>query len=115
MDVETPARGKTDHMNAHRERKTFHQGQPGRPGPRGLFPFHHDVGLGRHMTSPRSPMTSPNVLGVLEAVVCQVAHVTGSCGTRRPNVLLQEANVAQKGPNATLKGHDVTFTTCFRV
>jgi hypothetical protein len=46
--------------------------------PGGLCPFHHDVGLGRPMTSPRSPMMSPNVLDVLEAVVCQVARVAGS-------------------------------------
>jgi hypothetical protein len=42
--------------------------------PGGLCPFHHDIGLGRPMTSPRSP----NVLDVLEAIVCQVARVAGS-------------------------------------
>jgi hypothetical protein len=60
-------------------------------------------------------MTSPIVLDVLEAVVCQVARVAGSLGPRRPNVFLQEANVSKKGPNVTLKGHGITFTTCFRV
>jgi hypothetical protein len=61
-----------------RERRTFHQGQPGRPGPRGFCSFHHDVGTGRPMISARSPMTSSNILDVLEAVVCQVARVAGS-------------------------------------
>jgi hypothetical protein len=47
----------------------------------GSFPFHLYVGLG-------SPMTSPNILDTLEAVVCQVERVARSRGPRRPNVLL---------------------------
>jgi hypothetical protein len=39
--------------------------------------------------------------------MCKVACVAVSEGPRRPNVLLQEANVALKGPNVTLKGHAV--------
>jgi hypothetical protein len=39
--------------------------------------------------------------------MCQVARVASSGGPRRPNILLQEANVALKGPNVTLKGHDI--------
>jgi hypothetical protein len=39
--------------------------------------------------------------------MCEVARVAGSQGPRRPNVLLQEASVALKVPNVTLKGHDV--------
>jgi hypothetical protein len=39
--------------------------------------------------------------------MCQVACVAIFGGLRRPNGLLQEANVALKGPNVTLEGHDV--------
>jgi hypothetical protein len=56
-------------------------------------------------------MMSPNVLDTLEAVVCQVAHVTRSLGPRRPNVLLQEDNVSLKGPNVSLKGNEIIFKT----
>jgi hypothetical protein len=110
MDVEAPARGKDGSEDCTRERG----GCSTRDNPKGLdlggsFPSHHDVGLGRPMTSPMWPMTSPNVLDTLEAVVCQVAHVIWSRGPRRPNIFLLEANVALKRPNVTLKGHDITL------
>ena len=91
-----------------RERRRFHQTQTGRPRPRGSCPSYHDVCLGMLMMS-------PNVLDTLEAVVCQVARVVGSRGPRRPNVSLLEANVSLRRPNVTLKGHDVIFSSWFRV
>ena len=105
MDVETPARGRDRSGVCTRERggRSTKDNLAGLD-PGGSCPFHHDVGLGR-------PMTSPNVLDTLEAVVCKVARVAGSRGPRKPNVLLQEANVALKGPNVTLKEHDVIFTS----
>jgi hypothetical protein len=69
MDAENPARG--------RDRSKVCTGERGGRSTRdslvgldqgGSCPSHYDVGLGR-------PMTSPNVLDTLEAVVCQVAHV----------------------------------------
>jgi hypothetical protein len=47
-----------------------------------------------------------------EAVVARVAC---SGGPRRPNVLLQEANVALERANVTLKGHDVLIICLIRV
>ena len=69
MDGETPARGRDRSGDCTRE-KGGHSTRDNLAGldPGGFFPFHHDVGLGR-------PMTSPNVLDALEAVVCQLAHV----------------------------------------
>jgi hypothetical protein len=75
MDVETPAGGKDRSKDFTRERGGFFtRGSLAGLDPGGLCPFHHDVGLGRPMTSSRSS----RVLDVLEAVVCQVAHVVGS-------------------------------------
>jgi hypothetical protein len=74
MDVETPAGGRDRSKDCTRERGgCFTRGSLAGLDPRGLCPFHHDVGLGRPMTS---SMTS--FWDVLEAVVCQVAHVAGS-------------------------------------
>jgi hypothetical protein len=39
MDVEIPAGGRDRSEDCTRERRTFHQGQPGRPGPRGVVHF----------------------------------------------------------------------------
>jgi hypothetical protein len=79
MDVETPARGRDRSWVCTRDR----EGRSTRDilaslDVEGSFPFHHDVGLGRPMTSPMLPMTSPRVQDTLEAVVCQVACVAGS-------------------------------------
>jgi hypothetical protein len=64
MDVETPAGGKDKSEDFIRERRErFTRGSLAGLEPGGLFHFHHDVGLRRHMTSPRSPMTSSNILG----------------------------------------------------
>jgi hypothetical protein len=52
MDVETPAEGRDRSKVFTIERRTFHQRQHKRPGPRGYFPSHHDVGLERPMKSP---------------------------------------------------------------
>jgi hypothetical protein len=76
MDVETPSKGRDRSRDCTRERG----GRSTRDilaglDPGGFCPFHHDVGLGRPMTSPRSPMMSPSVLDALEAIVCQVARV----------------------------------------
>jgi len=72
MDAETPARGRDRSEDCTREREgCFTRGSLTGLDPGGLFPFHHDVGLGR-------PMTSSSVLGCLEAVVCQVANVASS-------------------------------------
>jgi hypothetical protein len=57
MDVETLARGRDRSEDCTRERGgCFTRGSLASLDPGGLCPFHHDVGLGR-------PMTSPNVLG----------------------------------------------------
>jgi hypothetical protein len=75
MDAETPARGRdrsgayTRERGGRSTRDSLASLDPG-----GSFPFHHDVSLGRPMTSPKSP----NVLDTMEAVVCQVARVAGS-------------------------------------
>jgi hypothetical protein len=64
MDVETPAGGRDRSEDCIRERGgRFTRGSLAGLDPGGLCPFHHDVGLGRPMTSPRSPMTSSSVLG----------------------------------------------------
>jgi hypothetical protein len=36
----------------------------------GLFPFHQDVGLGRPMPSPRTPMTSSTAFGSFGRKMC---------------------------------------------
>ena len=64
MDVETPARGRDKSkvcIEERGERSTIDS--PTGLDPGGSFPSHYDVCLGR-------PMTSPNVLDVLEAIVC---------------------------------------------
>jgi hypothetical protein len=106
MDAETQARGKERSGDCTRERGgRFTRDNLAGLDPGGLCPFHHDVGLGR-------PMRSPNVFGFFGGSCVP----SGTCGKiLRPNVLLQEANIALKGPNVALKEHDVTFTTCFRV
>jgi hypothetical protein len=43
----------------------FHKGTLTEPCLGGLSPLHRNVGLGRPMTSPRMPMTSPNNMDVL--------------------------------------------------
>jgi hypothetical protein len=89
MDVVTPAGGRDRSWVCTRERggRSTRDSLAGLD-PGGSCPFHLDVGLGRPMASPRSPMMSPNVLDTLEAVVCQVTCVVGSRGPRWPNVLL---------------------------
>jgi hypothetical protein len=109
MDVETSSRGKdrsrvcTEERERDSDKDNLEILDPGMS-----FPFHHGVGLGR-------PMTPPNVLDTLEAVVCQVACVAGSRRPRWPIVFLLEANVVMRRPNITLKGHDFIFTTLFKV
>jgi hypothetical protein len=78
MDAETPARGRDKSGDLHTERGRFTRGILAGLDPGGWCPLHHDVGFGRPMTSPRPPMMSPNVLDVLEVVVCQVARMAGS-------------------------------------
>jgi hypothetical protein len=72
MDVETPARGRDISGDCIKERggRSTRDNLVGLD-PGGVFPFHHDVGLGR-------PMMSPSILDALEAVVCQVVCVAGS-------------------------------------
>jgi hypothetical protein len=75
MDVVTPARGR-DRSGVYTRERGGRSTRDNLVGldPEGSSPFHLDVGLGMPMTSPRSPMTSPNILDTLEAVVCQVAR-----------------------------------------
>ena len=54
-------------------------------------------------------------MDMMEAVVCQVAHVASSRGLGRPNVLLMGPDVPPMRPNVTLGGNDVTSTAHFRV
>jgi len=54
-------------------------------------------------------------MDMMEAVVCQVAHVASSGGLGRPNVLLMELDVQPMRPNVTLRGHDVSSTAHSRV
>jgi hypothetical protein len=64
MDVETLAGSRDRSEDCTKERGgCFTRGSLAGLDPGGLCPFHHDVGLGRPMTSPRSPMTSSSVLG----------------------------------------------------
>jgi hypothetical protein len=64
MDVETPTRGRDRSGDCTRERGgCFTRDILEGLDPGGLCIFHHDVGLGRPMTSPRSPMMSPNIFG----------------------------------------------------
>jgi hypothetical protein len=72
MDVETPSRGR-DGSGVFTEKSGGRSTRDNLASlnPRGSFPFHHDVGLGRPMPSLRSPMMSPIILDTLDAVVCQ--------------------------------------------
>jgi hypothetical protein len=64
MDAKTPVRGKERSKDCTRERGgCFTRGNLTGLDPGGLCLFHHEVGLGWPMTSPRSPMTSSSVLG----------------------------------------------------
>jgi hypothetical protein len=57
MDAETPAGGRDRSEDYTRERGgRFTKGSLAGLDQGGLCPFHHDVGLGKPMTSPRSPM-----------------------------------------------------------
>jgi hypothetical protein len=87
------------------KRRTFHERQLSRPIPRGVVPFPPGHWPWKAMTSLRTSMTSSRTCGGFwEAVVARVA---ASEGPRGPNVFLQEANVALKGANVTLKEHDI--------
>jgi hypothetical protein len=64
MDVKTPSRVRDRSGDLYRERGEHStRGRLVGLDPGRLFPLHHDVGLVR-------PMMSPNILDVLEVVVC---------------------------------------------
>jgi hypothetical protein len=109
MDVETPTGGRDRSEGLHRKgRRRSTRSSLADLYPGGLCPFHQDVGLGRPMTSPKTPYdVIQRLWRFWEAVMYQVARAAGSGGPRRPNVLLQVANVSLRGPNVTLTGHGV--------
>jgi hypothetical protein len=77
MDVETPAGGRDRSEDCTGERGgRSTRGSLADPYPGGLCPFHQDVGLGRPMTSPRTPMTSSSALEVLGGSCVP----SGTCG-----------------------------------
>jgi hypothetical protein len=77
MDAETPTGGGDRSEDCTRERRgRFTRGSLAGLDLGGLCPFHHDVGLGRPMTSPRSSMTSSNVLGCFGGSCVS----SGTCG-----------------------------------
>jgi hypothetical protein len=77
IDVETPTWGIDRSKDCTRERGgRFNRGILAGLDPWGLCPFDHDVGLGRPMTSPRSPMMSSNVLGCFGGICVP----SGMCG-----------------------------------
>jgi hypothetical protein len=80
MDVETLVGGRDRSKGLHqRGRGRSTRGNLADPCPGGLCPFHQNTGLGRPMTSPRTPYdVIQHLWRFWEVVMCQAARVAGS-------------------------------------
>jgi hypothetical protein len=80
MDVETPVGGRDKSEGLHRRRGgRSNKSSFAEPYPGELCLFHHDVGLGRPMTSPRTPYDVLQRYGGFGRQLCaKVAHVACS-------------------------------------
>jgi hypothetical protein len=110
------SQGQRDTRGLHQRKRTFHQRQFGRPGPRGiLLSLPERWSWEAHDVTLVTPDVTKRHMDMMEAVVCQVARVASFKGLGRPNGLLMEPNVPPMRPNVTLGGHDVTSSAHFRV